>query len=62
MVQVLHVSARLQRVEVEQIWTMRVNERIEAETGAPRRRKVDDVDVRVAVSLSLAPQQQSIFG
>lgn len=41
---------------------MWVNKRIETEPWTPWIRKVHDVDIRIAVSLSLAPQQQSIFG
>lgn len=36
MVQVFHVLARLQRLEVEEVRTVSVNERIEAQTGTPR--------------------------
>lgn len=62
MIQVFHISALRERREVEEIGTVRVNEGVEAQSGAPWIGEVHDVHVWVAVSLSLAPQQQSIFG
>uniref|UniRef100_A0A182Q0I8 Uncharacterized protein n=1 Tax=Anopheles farauti TaxID=69004 RepID=A0A182Q0I8_9DIPT len=62
MVEVFNVPPRHEAVVVEQIRPVRVDERVETETRAPRVGKIGNVHVLVTVRLSLAPQQQRIFG
>lgn len=50
------------RTVLKQIGTVRVDERIEAQAGAPGVGEVGDVDARIAMRLALAPQEQCIFG
>ena len=46
----------------DDVRAVRVDERRERQTVAPRPRKVDDVDGLVALRLAAAPEQQAVLG
>ena len=61
-VEVEHGVRFRQFVVLNQFWAVLVDDGVECQTVAPRRRKVSNVDVVVTCRLHLTPQQERILG
>lgn len=62
LVEVTSLILRVQRIEVDQVGTMTMDDSAEGQTILERSREVLDVDILVSLGLTLAPQEQTFLG